>query len=168
MKRLKLFHKTFLYTLALMVFVIVIAHALIYQFAPQRAMSITVSNPDTNTENTITLGADEEKIVVQAIQGALPISLICSMVISVICSVLFSKAIVSPIESISATTEQMMNLDRTANCRVNSKDEVGVLAQNVNDLYSTLLSTIEHLEQEKDRVSEMERSKVDFLRAASH
>ena len=31
-----------------------------------------------------------------------------------------------------------------------------------------LLSTIEHLEREKDAVRDMERAKVDFLRAASH
>lgn len=55
-----------------------------------------------------------------------------------------------------------------ANCPIHAKDEIGLLAQNVNDLYSNLLSTIEQLEQEKVRVSEMERAKVNFLRAASH
>lgn len=61
--------------------------------------------------------------------------------------------------------------DRKTNeaiCPIHAKDEIGLLAQNVNDLYSNLLSTIEQLEQEKVRVSEMERAKVDFLRAASH
>lgn len=61
-----------------------------------------------------------------------------------------------------------MRLDRLASCSVHSQDEIGLLAQNVNDLYSNLLSTIEHLEREKDRVSEMERARVDFMRAASH
>lgn len=168
MKRLKLFHKTFLYTLALMVFIVVIAHTLIYLLAPQSAMSITVTNPVANTTEMITVGTDEEKIVMQAIQSALPLSLICSLVISVICSFLFSKAIVAPIERISASAEQMMKLDRAAACTIHSKDEIGSLAENVNNLYSNLLSTIEHLEQEKGRVSEMERAKVDFLRAASH
>ena len=168
MKKLKLFPKTFLYTLAIMVFVVVIAHILIYLLAPQRAMSITVTDPAANTAETITVDTDEEQIVIQAIQSALPFSLICSLLISVICSFLFSKAIVAPIERISASTERMMRLDRTATCTIRSKDEIGLLAQNVNNLYTNLLSTIEHLEQEKDRVSEMERAKVDFLRAASH
>lgn len=168
MKKLKLFPKTFLYTLALMVFVVVIAHIFIYRLAPQNAMSITLTDPIANTVETIPVDTNEEKIVMQAIQGALPFSLVCSLIISVICSFLFSKAIVTPIERISASTEQMMKLDRDAACDIHSKDEIGFLAQNVNDLYSNLLSTIEHLEQEKDRVSEMERAKVDFLRAASH
>ena len=165
MKRLKLFPKTFLYTLALMVFVIVTAHILIYLLAPQMGMVVTTAD---NIAEEITVSIREEKIVMQAIQKALPFSLICSLVISVICSLLFSKAIVAPIEGISASTERMMKLDRAAACPIHSKDEIGLLAQNVNDLYSNLLSTIEHLEQEKDRVSEMERAKVDFLRAASH
>ena len=165
MKRLKLFHKTFFYTLALMVFVVVIAHILIYLFAPQMGMVITTAD---NIAEEITVSIREDEVVMQAIQKALPFSLICSLVISVICSFLFSKAIVAPIERISASTERMMKLDRAAACTIRSKDEIGLLAQNVNDLYSNLLSTIEHLEQEKDRVSEMERAKVDFLRAASH
>ena len=61
-----------------------------------------------------------------------------------------------------------MKLDRGANCPIHTKDEIGTLAQNVNDLYSNLLSTIEHLEREKNTVRDMERAKVDFLRAASH
>ena len=71
-------------------------------------------------------------------------------------------------EKISASTEQMMKLDHGASCPIHTKDEIGTLAQNVNDLYSNLLSTIEHLEREKDAVRDMERAKVDFLRAASH
>ncbi len=165
MKRLKLFPKTFFYTLALMVFVIVLAHILIYFLAPR--MDIALTTTDYISEE-ISVSVREEKIIMQAIQRALPFSLICCVVISVICSLLFSKAIVSPIESISASTERMMKLDRAVSCPVLSKDEIGLLAQNVNDLYSNLLSTIEHLEQEKERVSEMERAKVDFLRAASH
>ena len=61
-----------------------------------------------------------------------------------------------------------MKLDHGANCPIHTKDEIGTLAQNVNDLYSNLLSTIEHLEREKDAVRDMERAKVDFLRTASH
>ena len=165
MKRLKLFPKTFLYTLALMIFVVVIAHILIYLLAPQMGMVITTAD---NIEEEITVSIREDEVVMQAIQKALPFSLICSLVVSVICSLLFSKAIVGPIERISASTERMMKLDRAAACTIHTKDEIGLLAQNVNDLYSNLLSTIEHLEREKDRVSEMERAKVDFLRTASH
>ena len=165
MKRLKLFPKTFFYTLALMVFVVVIAHIFIYLLAPRMVAEFTSAESVTEV---ITVSIREEKIIMQAIQRALPFSLICCLLISVICSFFFSKAIVTPVKSISDSTERMMKIDRAAVCPIHSKDEIGLLAQNVNDLYTNLLSTIEHLEQEKDRVSEMERAKVDFLRAASH
>ena len=165
MKKLKLFPKTFLYTLAFMVFVIVIAHILVWLLVPRMGMEFTTAD---NAAAEITVSIREEKIVMQAIQKALPFSLICCLVISVVCSLLFSKAIAAPIERISASAERMMKLDHSVRCSVYSQDEIGVLAKNINELYSNLLSTIEHLEQEKDRVSEMEQAKVDFLRAASH
>ena len=161
MKRLKLFPKIFLYTLAIMLFVVVVTHGLIYLLAPR--MQLAVSTPDD-----VVISIRQEQFVTEAVEKALPISLSCSLMISIVCSLLFSKAIADPIKKISASTERMMKLDHGANCPIHTKDEIGTLTQNVNDLYSNLLSTIEHLEREKDAVRDMERAKVDFLRAASH
>ena len=161
MKRLKLFPKIFLYTLGIMLFVVVVTHGLIYLLAPKMQLALS-------TQEDMVVSIRQEKFVTEAVEKALPISLSCSFLISVGCSLLFSKAIADPIKKISATTEKMMGLDRGASCSVYTKDEIGTLAQNVNDLYSNLLSTIEHLECEKDAVQDMERAKVDFLRAASH
>ena len=161
MKRLKLFPKIFLYTLGIMLFVVVVTHGLIYLLAPKMQLALS-------TQEDMVVSIRQEKFVTEAVEKALPISLSCSFLISVDCSLLFSKAIADPIKKISATTEKMMGLDRGASCSVYTKDEIGTLAQNVNDLYSNLLSTIEHLECEKDAVQDMERAKVDFLRAASH
>ena len=161
MKRLKLFPKIFLYTMSIMLFVVVVTHGLIYLLAPQMQLALS-------TQDDVVVSIRQEQFVTEAVEKALPISLSCSLLISVVCSLLFSKAIADPIKKISASTEQMMKLDHGANCPIHTKDEIGTLAQNVNDLYSNLLSTIEHLEREKDAVRDMERAKVDFLRAASH
>jgi len=161
MKRLKLFPKIFLYTMSIMLFVVVVTHGLIYLLAPQMQLALS-------TQDDVVVSIRQEQFVTEAVEKALPISLSCSLLISVVCSLLFSKAIADPIKKISASTEQMMKLDHGANCFIHTKDEIGTLAQNVNDLYSNLLSTIEHLEREKDAVRDMERAKVDFLRAASH
>ncbi len=165
MKRSRLFLKIFLYTLGIMLFVVVVTHGLIYLLASRMQFEMSASG---DTAQTVAASVNRAKFVTQAVARALPFSLGCSLLISVFCSFLFSKAITGPVKRISATTERMMKLDRTASCCVCSKDEIGALAQNVNKLYTSLLSTIEHLEQEKDRVSEMEQAKVDFLRAASH
>ena len=68
MKRLKLFPKTFFYTLALMVFVVVIAHILMYLLAPQMGMVISTAD---NIAEEITISIREEEVVMQAIQKAL-------------------------------------------------------------------------------------------------
>ncbi len=164
MKRFKLFPKIFLYTLGILLFVVVITHGFVYLLAPRMQLDFTSSS----AEEGLTITVAKEQIVTEAVQRALPISLSCSLLISVVCSLLLSKGISGPIQEISAATARMRKLDKTAGCRVYAKDEIGSLAQNINSLYRDLLSTIEHLECEKDRVSELERSKADFLRTASH
>lgn len=161
MKRFKLFPKIFLYTLGIMLFLIATTHGLIYLLAPRMQFAL-------NTQDDIVVSINQEKFVTEAVGKALPFSVACSLLISVVCSLLFSKAVADPIKKISASTGQMMKLDRGAKCSIHTKDEIGALAQNVNDLYANLLSTIEHLEREKDALRDMERAKADFLRAASH
>lgn len=168
MKRLKIFPKTFLYTLALMLLITVTAHILLYVLAPKMVISFDNIGKIADDNVYITSVFDQNRLVTQTIVKALPISLACCVVVSVICSLLFSKVFTVPIKSISATTERMSQLDNTVSCEVHTADEIGVLAGNINELYQNLLSTIENLQVEKKKVSESEKSKVDFLRAASH
>lgn len=165
MKRLKLFPKIFIYTFFVMLVVMLAAHFFLYMFAP-------LIQIDTSgfVENGVIMGTsfNAEMMIQYAIFKALPISLTCSVLISLICSLLFSRAMTKPIQQISAATERMEQLDKAARCPVDSTDEIGVLADNVNSLYASLLSTIENLEEEKKKVSEAEQSKIDFLRSASH
>lgn len=161
MKRLKIFPKIFLYTLLIMLLIVAVSHTAIYLLAPQMQLSLV-------TKEDYVVSINESLTISQAITHALPWSAGFSLVISVVCSLLLSKALTDPIKQISTSTEQMMALDPAANCSVHTKDEIGTLAQNVNEMYVNLLATIKNLEQEKDNVQEMERAKVDFLRAASH
>lgn len=165
MKRLKIFPKTFLYTLGMMIFITVIAHLLLYFFAPQMIMSTSFP---TSNGTIIGTQLDTGSFVTGAIKKALPASLFCSIVISVICSLLFSKAITVPVKHISETTQRMAKMDKGAMCIIHTTDEIGILAENVNHLYGELFGAIESLEAEKEKVSQAEKSKVDFLRMASH
>ena len=65
-------------------------------------------------------------------------------------------------------TARMKELDPWVVCHVGTQDEIGILSENVNALYQSLLTTIDNLQEENARVSEAEAAKVDFLRAASH
>ncbi len=165
MKRLKLFPKIFLYTLGIMSFIVIVSHGLLYLLAPR--MEFVRTSTEQLSEKVL-VSVSEAIFVTNAVRKALPVSLTCSLIISTLCSFLLAKGIVGPIQTISASSERMMTLDKGARCAVYSKDEIGLLAKNINKLYSNLLSTIEDLEQEKETVRDMERSKADFLRAASH
>ncbi len=165
MKQMKIFPKTFLYTLGLMLFIVGIAHALIYFLTAPVTLDISVAPFEEFSLNT---SLNVNRYVTQAVLKALPISLACCVVISIACSFVFSRKITVPIKQIGAVTEQMARMEKDAACKTNSKDEIGILADNINHLYRSLLSAIESLEIEKQRVSESERSKADFLRAASH
>lgn len=165
MKKMKLFPKTFFYTLGLMLFMVGIAHLLLYLFTKPEWLVISVSPHD---ELSLYTSLNVTDYVTQTVLRALPLSLICCVIISIACSFVFSRKITVPIKQIGAVTEQMARMERDAACKISSKDEIGILADNINHLYQSLLSAIESLEIEKQRVSESERSKADFLRVASH
>lgn len=98
----------------------------------------------------------------------LPFTLLLSLVLSVLFALLYSQKITRPLSEISKTTERMKSLDKSALCRVGTGDEIGVLSHNINELYESLLASMENIRKESMRVSEAEAAKIDFLRAASH
>ena len=105
---------------------------------------------------------------VSAVLMILPFTAILCMVISVLFALAYSRMFTRPIEQISAATEQMRELEPDAHCPNDTQDELGMLADNVNSLYQTLLSTIQTLEQEIEKVQAADIQKSNFLRAASH
>ncbi len=104
----------------------------------------------------------------EAVIVFLPFTLLLSLLLAAIFALLYSGTIARPLSEISAMTARMKTLDPSAVCRVETGDEIGMLSENVNALYQSLLSTIDDLQKENARVSEAEAAKVDFLRAASH
>ena len=100
--------------------------------------------------------------------GFLAYSLLASFVLSLIASYLYARMISAPILEIKQMTKRMKRLDRTASLPIHSQDEIGVLKQQINDLYHHLLEVIDNLEQQKQENLKLEQMKVEFLRGASH
>ena len=100
--------------------------------------------------------------------GFLPYTLLSSFVLSLIASYLYARMISAPILEIKRMTKRMKRLDRTASLPIDSQDEIGVLKQQINDLYHHLLEVIDNLEQQKQENLKLEQMKVEFLRGASH
>jgi len=264
MKKLKIFPKTFLYTLSLMLIIVLLSHTLIYFLMPwaynyqqekaleadaarlveqiitapskERVNYVTsfaakwsananvvyddfsyhvdllkeeaaASSPDGKVDVTIIATATEDGLkislaenplggadffkveqgfadgtgsitaivsrqhiedAVSAVLMILPFTAILCMVISVLFALAYSRMFTRPIQQISAATEKMRELEPDAHCPNDTLDEMGMLADNVNSLYQTLLSTIRTLEQEIEKVEAADIQKSNFLRAASH
>lgn len=100
--------------------------------------------------------------------GFLPYTLLASFVLSLIASYLYARMISAPILEIKQMTKRMMHLDREASLPIHSQDEIGVLKQQINDLYHHLLEVIDNLERQKQENLKLEQMKVEFLRGASH
>jgi competence protein ComGC len=82
MKQLKIFPKTFAYTLGLMLFIVIVAHALLFILAPKMVMESAPIN-DITSDIIISTVIDPAQFITQTVQCALPISLICCILLSI-------------------------------------------------------------------------------------
>lgn len=98
----------------------------------------------------------------------LPFSLLISMFFSVIISLIYAKLINNNIQEIKRVTDKMMNMDKDARLQVDSTNEIGQLKLQINDLYATLLHSIDDLESKNEEIIKLEKLKYDFFRGASH
>ncbi len=101
--------------------------------------------------------------------------LLLSAVVSLLVAIIFSKQITKPILSISRVTTKMKNLDFSEICNLKGKDELGKLAENINEMSKKLDETIQELlkankkltaDIERDR--EIEQQRKEFVAAVSH
>lgn len=100
--------------------------------------------------------------------GFLPYSLSISLLLSAVVSLIYSKSIKNNIDEIKSVTDQMIQLDRNACLVHTSDDEVGELKEQINELYFTLLKSIDDIELKNKEIIELEKLKYDFLKGASH
>jgi len=98
----------------------------------------------------------------------LPYTMAVSLLVALIFSYLYSRFITQPIRKMAAVTTTMQRLEKDARYPVSSSDEIGVLGRNINELYQNLWQTIRSLEHENKRITQLEKEKIAFLRAASH
>lgn len=169
MRKVKMLHKIFIYTFAVMILITILAHSLIYFIIPDENILVSASEVSgAGTGGMFFSEVGMHQLVSDTIRKALPVSMICCVCVSVVVSYIFSKKISEPILSITNATKPMKEMIPDAHCTVSSSDEIGYLADNINNLYQKLLLTIKNLEEEKKKVSEAEEEKINFLRFASH
>ena len=98
----------------------------------------------------------------------LPYTMLGSLLVALLFSYIYSRFVTRPIRQMAAVTTTMQRLEKGAHYPVSSSDEIGVLGRNINELYQNLWQTIRSLEYENKRITQLEKEKIAFLRAASH
>ena len=98
----------------------------------------------------------------------LPLSLAISIFTAVIFSYIYARKLSKPLMQMSRVTQKMMELDREARFVNPRSDEIGQMEIQINELYEHLLSVIDELEEKNQKMIQLEKTKVDFLRSASH
>lgn len=125
---------------------------------------------DTGEERTVQylFTADVKREAKELSFGFLPFTLFVSFVFSIGVAFIYARAIKRQIGEIKEVTDHMMALDETARLTVDTNDEVGELKGQINDLYETLLKTIDDVNLKNREIVRLEELKVDFFRGASH
>lgn len=91
-----------------------------------------------------------------------------SLLVALLFSYICSRFVTRLIRQMAAVATTMQRLEKDAHYPVRSSDEIGVLGRNINELYQNLWQTIRSLEHENKRITQLEKEKIAFLRAASH
>lgn len=105
----------------------------------------------------------------------LPLLLLLILLISALGAFLCSRVLVRPVLEISRVSKRMADLDMTWDCKVNSADELGVLANSLNTMAKRLDAAMKELEnaneqlrKDMEHITELSRQRRDFFAAASH
>ena len=142
--------------------------------ANRQTTSLFIEEREVKTQDggTMTLqflaSMDLQKEAEQISLQFLPYTLLASFLISLLVAYIYARTIVAPILEIKRVTRRMMDLDAQVRLRVDSKDEIGDLKDQINSLYQHLLTVIADLHDKNEAILQLEKMKVEFLRGASH
>ena len=140
----------------------------------RQTTSLFIEEREVTTQDgsTMTLqflaSMDLQKEAEQISLQFLPYTFLASFLVSLLVAYIYARTIVAPILEIKRVTRRMMDLDAQVRLRVDSKDEIGNLKEQINSLYQHLLTVIADLHDKNEAILQLEKMKVEFLRGASH
>lgn len=148
------------------------------EFSDANKYCVAVRKINKNGNDEYICGVLPMKNIFEAIaatRGFTIILFLLMLVLMCIVAWIFSHAITKPVIEINNVTEKMKRLDFSQKCAVDSSDELGRLAENVNEMSDKLDETIgELLEANKKLKSDieserrLEEQRKEFVAAASH
>ena len=118
---------------------------------------------------------EKESQIARALQKAVPVLSIVVIAVSIIAAFFYTIYMTTPVKRISKISKQMAALDFSGLCAVRRTDEIGILADSLNDLSGKLSSALSELQSANrqlqadiDKERELDRQRKDFFSAASH
>lgn len=90
------------------------------------------------------------------------------VILILLVSFYYSKKIAKPLLEINDTTKKIANLDFSDTTTITSKDEIGDLSKNINELSNKLHSYIEQLQEDIEKEKKLENIRKEFIAGVSH
>lgn len=94
--------------------------------------------------------------------------IIATLLLVVLASFYYSRQITRPLLRINRTTRQMADLDFSEKIPITTKDEIGDLSRNINELSERLHSHFLRLEQDIEKEKQLENTRKEFISGVSH
>lgn len=94
--------------------------------------------------------------------------ILATLLLVVLASFYYSRQITRPLLRINRTTRQMADLDFSEKITITTKDEIGDLSHNINELSERLHSHILRLEQDIEKEKQLEHTRKEFISGVSH
>jgi signal transduction histidine kinase len=93
---------------------------------------------------------------------------IATLLLVLLASFYYSRRIARPLLRINRTTQKMAGLDFSEKIPITTKDEIGDLSRNINELSDRLHSHISRLERDIEKEKQLENTRKEFIAGVSH
>ena len=131
----------------------------------------------SGSEYTLYVQSDTVSVnqAAKAVLQTVPLVILEIFLMSVLCSVIYSRYITKPIVELSSTSKKMAQLDFEPHVNVKRSDEIGILSDSLNTLSDNLQHTLAELKRSNSELKaeiskerELEQQQQEFFSAASH
>ncbi len=100
---------------------------------------------------------------------------VMALLLALIFISVYAKRFTKPLIEMSSITNKIANLDFSDKCEINRKDEIGILARNINTVSDSLNVALTELREKNEKLMEdienerrIEKMRSDFISSASH
>lgn len=121
------------------------------------------------------LAVNSSDQLIETFEKIFPYTLIAILILSLLVAWIYTNILAKPVVNISNISRRMAALDLTWKCDIKRSDEIGILANNLNQMAHNLNNTLFELKTANEKLQEdiawekrQEKQRKDFFAAISH